>query len=466
MVLITECGRDRVRDGDPHINDGYIPLGSGPYGWRDQGITEDEYIDELRSFDDQLEKVPNVFGCVFTTSPSEDWNSYGISNPLVDFKRLGPHDIRGNDSKALEWARGATIVKSVGSTAAIRVANPMAITIYRWPFSGTQQTDILQGNKVDVLTSTILAGLGGYRRQQLFVELLNEIPFGLRAQYVRLARAAVPILHNAGVLVAGPSWASGEYSQSDWDAFSAGEKVLYGVDVSNHQGTVNWPLVKADGFGFAICKASGDETDSNVFLDPTFAANWAALRSQGMQRGAYHYARPSRVSPAESVGTLEKALRAAGGLAVGDHVALDMEDPDVPVGVALDTWSAEWCDLAEKVFGVAPEFYSNVAYMGEHNIRGQLANSRLWLASWQVTKPAIPVGWQTILVWQKSSSGYVRGIGNVDLNDFNGMVEDWIALGAKKAWPDQPDVTVPGPTTKEQIQSIISSLQSIADGLP
>ncbi len=67
----------------------------------------------------------------------------------------------------------------------------------------------------------------------------------------------------------------------------------YGIDVSSHQGTIDWPRVKADGIGFAYLKAS----EGGDFTDARFTTNWSGAASAGIARGAYHFftlCRPGR----------------------------------------------------------------------------------------------------------------------------------------------------------------------------
>ena len=58
-----------------------------------------------------------------------------------------------------------------------------------------------------------------------------------------------------------------------------------GIDVSHHQGAIDWPLLPAQGVDFAYIKASegGDHRDRK------FADNWAGARRAGIARGAYHF---------------------------------------------------------------------------------------------------------------------------------------------------------------------------------
>jgi lysozyme len=59
----------------------------------------------------------------------------------------------------------------------------------------------------------------------------------------------------------------------------------YGVDVSNHQGPIDWERVAADDIDFAYVKA----TEGGDFVDKQFARNWEAADAAGLDRGAYHF---------------------------------------------------------------------------------------------------------------------------------------------------------------------------------
>jgi lysozyme len=60
---------------------------------------------------------------------------------------------------------------------------------------------------------------------------------------------------------------------------------ILGIDVSHHQGEIDWPVVAASGVAFSYIKS----TEGRDLLDPRFAANWAASREAGIPRGAYHF---------------------------------------------------------------------------------------------------------------------------------------------------------------------------------
>lgn len=139
---------------------------------------------------------------------------------------LGPHDITGTPD-ALYWAARANVAKAMGATGAIRSMrnSPDVVGIYRWPFAGPAQDNILDQARTDPRAAAarvvgyVVGGLGGFRMPRLYAELLNEVGKGRRAEYVALCTEAVPMLHAAGLLAAGPSFATGDFEQADWDAF-------------------------------------------------------------------------------------------------------------------------------------------------------------------------------------------------------------------------------------------------------
>jgi lysozyme len=206
------------------------------------------------------------------------------------------------------------------------------------------------------------------------------------------------------------------------------EPMLEGVDASNWQGpAVDWAAVAASGRRFAIVKASED----GDYRDPTFVRNWAAIKEAGLVRGAYHFARPSTTDPADSVALFAEQIAAAGGLATGDLVALDLEDTNVAPDEQLAAWALDWLELAEADLGVRPLLYSGLWFMAPHGLDTiGLAAYPLWLAAYQEAVPAVPESWDEIAIHQYSAHGSVPGIaGDADLNRFLGDEVDLAALG-------------------------------------
>ena len=61
--------------------------------------------------------------------------------------------------------------------------------------------------------------------------------------------------------------------------------LVHGVDVSYWEPRVDWQALRAQGFKFALVRA----TSGVGYVDPKFKTHWEGARSEGLLRGAYHY---------------------------------------------------------------------------------------------------------------------------------------------------------------------------------
>jgi lysozyme len=91
-------------------------------------------------------------------------------------------------------------------------------------------------------------------------------------------------------------------------ALEPGER--YGIDVSHHQGAIDWEAVAEDGIDFAYLKA----TEGGDWVDSRYAENEAGASAAGLDVGAYHFFTNCRTG----------AEQAANFLATADVAALDL----------------------------------------------------------------------------------------------------------------------------------------------
>lgn len=212
-----------------------------------------------------------------------------------------------------------------------------------------------------------------------------------------------------------------------------------GVDVSHHQGLIDWRPVASAGHRFAFLKA----TEGTSFTDKRYRANLAAASDAGLLAGAYHFARPDSTSPQASA---ELHLRFAGTNLAGrlPHV-LDLEAGSGD----LTNWALAWLTHVEAATGKPPILYTYAAFGPSHlkNDR-RLARHPLWIAAYRPDPPKAFGAWAQTgwAFWQHTSTGRVSGIGgNVDLNRFAG---DPAALAALAITPLSPPTEddMPAPT--------------------
>jgi GH25 family lysozyme M1 (1,4-beta-N-acetylmuramidase) len=207
-----------------------------------------------------------------------------------------------------------------------------------------------------------------------------------------------------------------------------GQTVL-GIDVSHHQGSINWSLVAYDGKVFAYVKA----TEGFTWDDPRFVTNMNNGVNAGVKMGAYHFARPDNNS---AIDEANHFVSVAGNYIGNGFLppALDLENPNSSThldqlftSTQLTNWVQAWMDRVEALTGVRPIIYLN-SYFANY-LQPSLNTYGLWIAKpgTSPTSPPNDIGnWNDWLIKQYSWQGNVSGIsGNVDLNSFHGSVSDF-----------------------------------------
>src|SRR5262245_16273620 len=85
---------------------------------------------------------------------------------------------------------------------------------------------------------------------------------------------------------------------------------VQGLDVSAHQGNIDWKQVASGPWSFVYIKAS----EGGDFKDPSFGANWAASGKTGLLRGAYHFFTFCRPGKDQAANFIASVPREAGSL--------------------------------------------------------------------------------------------------------------------------------------------------------
>ncbi len=141
-------------------------------------------------------------------------------------------------------------------------------------------------------------------------------------------------------------------------------RVTPGIDVSHHQGNVNWRAVAEAGISFAFVKA----TDGGTFTDPQFGTNWIGVKDAGIIRGAYHFFRPAK--PVDS--QVENFVRTVREIGDGDlPPVLDLEEAPTPHGDEWEDVSGEqrvplvltWLEAVEARLGQKPIIYTRRGFV-------------------------------------------------------------------------------------------------------
>ncbi len=186
---------------------------------------------------------------------------------------------------------------------------------------------------------------------------------------------------------------------------------LKGIDVSHHNGTIDWGKVKAAGVQFALLRASWG-IESKKQIDSQFERNYAECKRVGIPVGAYHFSYAK--SPAEAKKELEFFLKNLKGKQFEYPVMFDLEDEtleNLPKSVLTDNVIA-FCDGLEKA-GYYAALYSNPDWLTQRLDLEKIKRFDLWFADWRKNpSKTFPHG-----IWQYTDKGAVNGIvGNVDLD--------------------------------------------------
>lgn len=184
----------------------------------------------------------------------------------------------------------------------------------------------------------------------------------------------------------------------------AGE--AYGIDVSSHQGRIDWDDVADDRTAFAYVKA----TEGATFTDARFAANWRGAHEAGVARGAYHYFTLCRHGAEQAAHFLQVAppvddalppavdLELAGNCAARPGVAAFLSEVDVFVRTVERAWGRPV-----------------LLYVGRDVSERYPVLDRPGRLAWLVSFPERPQ--QDWTVWQLHGHARVHGVdGPVDLD--------------------------------------------------
>jgi lysozyme len=212
----------------------------------------------------------------------------------------------------------------------------------------------------------------------------------------------------AGVALAGAGgWAAiGSYRP----ALSAGER--YGVDVSHHQGLVDWEAVAADDMTFAYVKA----TEGGDMVDPRFAENWEGAGRAGLDRGAYHFftlCRPGREQAANLVRTLGDR---SGELPPAIDLELAGNCSSQPDRAWIDREVGAFLDGVEAATGQVVVLYVGADFEQRYPGITAALGRPVWARRFPM-RPDVEGWW----IWQLHGYAHIDGIdGRADLNIMRG----------------------------------------------
>ena len=222
---------------------------------------------------------------------------------------------------------------------------------------------------------------------------------------------------------------------------------MKGIDVSKHNGNIDWGKVKAAGIEFAILRIGYGMYDNQK--DIQFENNYRGCTNNGIPVGVYLYSYAKSVAEAER--EADVCLKWLADRKLQLPVYFDIED-DSQKGLGkstLDAMCRAFCNKIEKA-GYWAGIYAN-KYWLTSLISGTELGKRytVWVA--QYANTCTYNG--NYAIWQYTSDGKVNGIGGrVDMNN---MVHDIIQRGGSKP-ASKPTLTPSKKSNEEIAQEVIN----------
>lgn len=186
--------------------------------------------------------------------------------------------------------------------------------------------------------------------------------------------------------------------------------MLKGIDVSEHNGKIDFAKVKNAGINFVIIRIGWIGNKENHTLDKKFIENYNNAKACGLKVGFYVY------SYVENETAMLSAINWIKNQILGKTrelpIFLDVEDKQISgLSKELQTNLCKYfCDNFENS-GV----YANLDWFKNKLNVNDLTNYKIWLAQW--TSAENHSADFKVDLWQYSSKGKVDGIsGNVDMN--------------------------------------------------
>jgi lysozyme len=194
-----------------------------------------------------------------------------------------------------------------------------------------------------------------------------------------------------------------------------------GVDISGHQGAVDWDLLKADGVDFAYIKASEGET----FNDPRFSRNWYAAEQAGILRGAYHFFTQCRSGKAQAQNFMRVVPvdpNALPPVVDAEHMGPCLQSPAVKdVAAEIEVF----LNALQAQYKVRPIIYTTREFHDAY-LAGKFPKERFWVRRLLLAPQFRQNQW---VFWQYHNRGRRAGVGGpVDLDVFKGTRAELEAL--------------------------------------
>lgn len=201
------------------------------------------------------------------------------------------------------------------------------------------------------------------------------------------------------------------------------KELVYGMDVSQHNGKINFKKAKRDGIEFVFIRVGYTGYTKSSFslnLDKKYKTYIKDATKAGLKVGVYWYSQSTKVSEAKK--EAKALLKAIKGYSITMPVVFDYEFADTKKG-RLDSAKLSKTNMTANALaflntvsnaGYDACIYASENFLGEHLYANQISsNFKVWLANYS-SKTNYKGDYE---FWQHTAKGRVSGMrGNVDIN--------------------------------------------------
>lgn len=190
--------------------------------------------------------------------------------------------------------------------------------------------------------------------------------------------------------------------------------VIRGVDISHHNGTINWAQLKNDGIAFAYIKA----TEGLSHKDRKYKENYSEAKQVDIKLGTYHFYTFGLDGVMQAQHFIRNAKVASRDLIPAidvEHSPINKYSNDKNY---IEKVVAELVKMEHEMYehyGVHPIIYTNKDCYKLY-IQNKLPNNLIWMSDLHNEPNTKENEW---IIWQFSHTGSVNGaMGDIDLNYF------------------------------------------------
>lgn len=221
---------------------------------------------------------------------------------------------------------------------------------------------------------------------------------------------------------------------------------MKGIDVSHHQGVIDWPQVASAGIDFAMIRAAYCKNDGSLVMDSQFVNNMNGAARAGIKIGIFLYSYAATADAAKRAAQLLVAALEDYREVITFPVAFDMEVEGTPYGcytkMQNTAIAGAFLDIIERSDYV-PMIYTFKSF-AESNINLDQLPYAFWLAhTGLLGAPLAQTSYKgDYTIWQYSWTGRIAGIktdvdldwGYFDYSEGEGIPDEDIA-----DLPEEPD---------------------------